>query len=140
MFIKDLFFITHEFPCKTTRGHFFSTRGRGHGINFDLSKEIENSSIVNRFLLPRLLPRLIIHTAENTFQPPLLQIWVELRHTCARPAAILICTHPKDPTRVSSCVSTMSTHRHAWNFDIEKNKIEDSSCVMLHILYFFFII
>lgn len=65
--------------------------GRGHGINFDFSYEIENSSSNYRKSVACFI-RLIIHTAENTFQPLATNLSRhELRHTCVGPATILIC-------------------------------------------------
>lgn len=67
--------------------------GRGHGINFDFSYEIENSSSnYRKSVFTACFTRLIIHTAENTFQPLATNLSRhELRHTCVRPATILIC-------------------------------------------------
>lgn len=138
---SKIYFITHEFPCEITYGDIFYLGGRGHGINFDLSYEIENSSSnYRKSVFTACFTRLIIHTAENTFQNtfPLatnlnrVRFHYELRHTLCP-----ICHDPylhasEDPTRVSSCVSSFYyayAYRHACNFDIEKNKIEDSSCV-----------
>ena len=83
--------------------------GRGHGINFDFSYEIENSSSnYRKSVFTACFTRLIIHTAENTFQPRSLFA-------------------SEDPMRVSNCVSTflLRIRTATKPFDTEENKIED---------------